>query len=71
MEVYSHLPLALRHIPVGRTAGGGDLGAVDLVYVPEPSTLAMLVFGTLLALRRLIMCRKLVVRETHRKASGR
>ena len=36
---------------VGSLTGGGDLGAVDLIYVPEPSTLAMLVFGTLLGLR--------------------
>ena len=36
---------------VGSLAGGGDLGAVDLIYVPEPSTLAMLVFGMLLGLR--------------------
>ena len=27
---------------VGSLAGGGDLGAVDLVYIPEPSTPAML-----------------------------
>ncbi len=37
---------------VGSLAGGGDLGAVDLIYVPEPSTLAMLVFGMLFGLRR-------------------
>ena len=36
---------------VGSLAGGGDLGNVDLVYVPEPSTLGMLVFGMLLGLR--------------------
>ena len=36
---------------VGSRAGGGDLGNVDLVYVPEPTTLGMLVFGLLLGLR--------------------
>ena len=36
---------------VGSLAGGGDLGNVDLVYVPEPSTLGMLAFGMLLGLR--------------------
>ena len=35
---------------VGSLAGGGDLGAVDLIYVPEPSTLGTLVFGMLLGL---------------------
>ena len=37
---------------VGSLAGGGDLGNVDLIYVPEPSTIGMLVFGMLFALRR-------------------
>ena len=37
---------------IGSLTGGGELGDVDLVYVPEPSTLAMLVFGMLLGLRR-------------------
>ena len=32
---------------VGSLEGGGGLGDVDLVYVPEPSTLALLVFGVL------------------------
>jgi hypothetical protein len=32
---------------VGSLAGGGELGAVDLVYVPEPSTSALLGFGVL------------------------
>ena len=27
---------------VGSLAGGGDLGAVDLIYIPEPSTLVLL-----------------------------
>ena len=27
---------------VGSLAGGGGLGDVDLIYVPEPSTLALL-----------------------------
>ena len=30
---------------VGSLAGGGDLGAVDLIYVPEPSTLLLLALG--------------------------
>ena len=37
---------------VGSLAGGGDLGDVDLIYVPEPSTIGMLLFGMLLGLRR-------------------
>jgi hypothetical protein len=30
---------------VGSLAGGGDLGAVDLIYVPEPSSLVLLALG--------------------------
>ena len=30
---------------VGSLAGGGDLGAVDLVYIPEPSALVLIAFG--------------------------
>ena len=30
---------------VGSLAGGGDLGDVDLTYVPEPSTVLLLVVG--------------------------
>ena len=37
---------------IGSLAGGGDLGNVDLVYVPEPSTIGMLLFGLLVGLRR-------------------
>ena len=37
---------------VGSLAGGGDLGPVDLVYLPEPSTIALLVVGIVGALRR-------------------
>ena len=39
---------------VGSLAGGGDLGAVDLIYVPEPSslTLALLSLSTLVCWRR-------------------
>ena len=39
---------------VGSLAGGGDLGDVDLIYVPEPSTIAILGLGILgaLVLRR-------------------
>ena len=39
---------------VGSLAGGGDLGNVDLIYIPEPSTLLLLALGLLgiLACRR-------------------
>ena len=39
---------------VGSLAGGGDLGAVDLIYVPEPSTVLLLAsaFAGLLAFHR-------------------
>ena len=33
---------------IGSLDGGGDVGNVDLIYVPEPSTIGMLVFGMLL-----------------------
>ena len=29
------------------TAGGGDLGNVDLIYIPEPTTLLLLTLGLL------------------------
>ena len=32
---------------VGSLAGGGDLGDVDLVYIPEPSALLLVVMGSL------------------------
>ena len=32
---------------VGSLAGGGDLGEVDLIYVPEPSTVMLFVLGLL------------------------
>ena len=32
---------------VGSLAGGGDLGAVDLIYVPEPGALVLLLIGGL------------------------
>ncbi len=32
---------------VGSLAGGGDLGAVDLIYVPEPSTALLIMLGWL------------------------
>ena len=37
---------------VGSLAGGGDLGNVDLVYVPEPAALGLLAYGLLFVLRR-------------------
>ena len=37
---------------VGSLAGGGDLGNVDLVYVPEPAALGLLAFGLLIVLPR-------------------
>ena len=35
---------------VGSLAGGGDLGQVDLIYVPEPSTIVLLGLGSVVAL---------------------
>ena len=37
---------------VGSLAGGGDLGNVDLVYVPEPSMLVLFLFGVSVMLIR-------------------
>jgi hypothetical protein len=37
---------------VGSLAGGGNLGNVDLIYVPEPTSLAMLVICLLCVLTR-------------------
>lgn len=38
---------------VGSLAGGGDLGEVDLVYIPEPSALGLILLGLLMSgLRR-------------------
>ena len=34
---------------VGSIAGGGALGDVDLIYVPEPASAVLLIFGCLLA----------------------
>ena len=44
---------------VGSLAGGGDLGDVDLVYVPEPSTLALASLGLL----GLLACRRRKARK--------
>jgi len=35
---------------VGSLAGGGDLGSVDLVYVPEPTSSLLLATGLLIGL---------------------
>ena len=42
---------------VGSLAGGGDLGNVDLIYVPEPTSLVLLLLAAfaLLARRRVPM----------------
>ena len=37
---------------VGSLAGGGGLGNVDLIYVPEPSTLLLAACGIMVLLRR-------------------
>jgi hypothetical protein len=37
---------------VGSLAGGGDLGEVDLIYVPEPSGCLLLVLGSVVLLSR-------------------
>ncbi len=37
---------------VGSLAGGGDLGSVDLIYVPEPPTIALFAFGLFVGLQR-------------------
>jgi hypothetical protein len=36
---------------VGSLAGGGELGVVDLIYVPEPATVLLLALGLLLCPR--------------------
>jgi hypothetical protein len=44
---------------VGTLAGGGDLGAVDLIYVPEPSAALLVAIALMtLALRCMQGCRK-------------
>ena len=35
---------------VGSLAGGGDLGSVDLIYIPEPSSVVLLSIGVLAAI---------------------
>ena len=37
---------------VGSLAGGGDLGPVDLIYVPEPTSLVLLLLGAFALLVR-------------------
>jgi hypothetical protein len=34
---------------IGSLAGGGDLGNVDLIYVPEPASMILLLFGVTVA----------------------
>ena len=41
---------------VGSLAGGGDLEAVDLVYIPEPTTLVLLAFGVISIVSRRRLC---------------
>ena len=43
---------------VGSIAGGGDLGDVDLVYIPEPSSLILLVLGFTMTIRSMLMLRR-------------
>ena len=43
---------------VGSLAGGGVLGDVDLVYIPEPSSLALLGFGAALGVATLLRIRR-------------
>ena len=40
---------------VGSLQGGGDLGAVDLIYVPEPASCMLLVIGAIVTL---LQCRR-------------
>jgi hypothetical protein len=37
---------------VGSLAGGGDLGAVDVIYIPEPSSLVLAAVGSVLSTMR-------------------
>ena len=37
---------------IGSLAGGGDLGNVDLVYVPEPTSVVLLAVGLAIGLLR-------------------
>jgi hypothetical protein len=51
---------------VGSLAGGGNLGAVDLVYVPEPTTLALFVMGLLGAIGKMTLGASLFGRDVTR-----
>jgi hypothetical protein len=44
---------------VGSLAGGGDLGAVDLVYVPEPASIALLTIAGLCFIRHSSRARRI------------
>ena len=46
----AEIALAADLSAVGSLAGGGDLGNVDLVYVPEPASALMLVLGLVMGL---------------------
>ena len=45
----SELELVADLSAVGSLAGGGDLGAVDLIYIPEPSSGILLILAMLLS----------------------
>jgi hypothetical protein len=52
---------------IGSLAGGGDLGNVDLIYVPEPSAVVLVIAG---AFSLSMYCRRRCVDEPHRRSHG-